>query len=184
MKVRPRVILYSIVIACMILFLLNLPKLLEDNHTVVDETNKDRNAINSLIAKAKDSHKNKDYDKAIALYKKLINTFDEKFPEEYASMVKVYNNFAGVYLDNKEYEFAVDAYLKAYLLATVIKMEDENFGILLNNISNCYKLLNNYEEALKWAEKALPCYELHYGVEYEKTGVLKGNIKFLEASIK
>ena len=184
MKIRPRVFIYSIAVSCVILFLINLPKLLEDRHEVINETDIYREEINFIQKGIAISEKNKEFKKCIKLHKMALQTFNKHLPNEYTDIVRTMNNLAGAYLDDKQHSMATVMFLKAIEYAEANKVKDEHFAVLLNNISNCYKLIDNHKEALKWAERASPYYEMFYGAESEETEILKGNIEFLKDSIQ
>ena len=118
------------------------------------------------------------YDKALAIYEKVL---DPLSPDLAIS----YNNKGVAYLNQGKYEEAMKWLDKA--LAIKEKVSDPlspDLAMLYATIGLTYAGMKNYDKALEYFNKALPGFIKAYGEENDDVIFLKQKIKELEEALE
>ncbi len=125
----------------------------------------------------------KKYDEAIKNYNIAIDKYDENkllfpFGHSYSTIGKIwdYKGRAYQYLD--KYQNAIDAYDKA---VEFFSDDDESRLVLLGNRANCFRLMEKYDEAIKYLSEVLEKDPKYHWVKKLKILSLIGLKKYSEA---
>ena len=96
---------------------------------------------------------------------------------EKKNSARLFNNIAGVYHTQGNYEKALEYYEKALVIQEkVLGKEHPNTAATYNNIAVVYKKQGNYEKALEYYEKALVIKEKVLGEEHPSTATTYNNM--------
>ena len=91
-------------------------------------------------------------DSVLFYYKKSLELFTQIGHQR--GIAVIYNNIAGIYLEQEEADKAIEYYQKAFQIRN--KLGDQNGqAIILNNLGNCYKQKKIYSIAIQYLNKSL-----------------------------
>jgi serine phosphatase RsbU (regulator of sigma subunit)/Tfp pilus assembly protein PilF len=91
-------------------------------------------------------------DSTLYYYKLSLDLFTEIGHQRGIGVI--FNNIAGIYLNQNEPDKAIEYYKKAYVIRN--KLGDQNgMAIILNNLGSTYKSIKQYQTALKYLNQSL-----------------------------
>ena len=97
-----------------------------------------------------------DYEEAMALYKRALDSAIEQFGENNSDVATSYNNIGAIYYSQGNYDQALEYYNKALeIYLSVFGDRNPDVATIYNNIGAVYDSQGNYSKALEYYNKAL-----------------------------
>jgi len=118
-----------------------------------------------------------DYAKALAWLEKASVICEKVLGKEHPTTGTIYNNIAGVYDSQGNFDEALKWYEKALAISEkVLGKEHPDTATIYNNIAGVYYHQDNSDKGLEWFEKALTIREKILGMEHPDTAATYNNI--------